>query len=366
MTPGQRLGPYVLEVEVGRGAMGVVYQALDTRSGQPVALKVLLAADVPSARERFRREAEALTRLSHPHILRILDAGVLDGKALLVTELVAGESLQRTIEQGGPFEPRRAARVCLSLAQALEHAHGHGTLHRDLKPENVLLDPRGEPRLTDFGLVRLTDLSTQGTLSASGQFMGTPGYWPPEQALGQRDRIDVRSDVYGLGAILYALLCGQPPQRGKTLMDYLDHVDEPPTPPRQHRPEIPRDLEAVCLRCLQPDPDDRYPDMGEVAHALQQTLRAPSRSSSRGALLASAGAAAVVGGLGLAAWLALSTGPAPAAPPPDLAEVAPESAPPTDETAQRTGEPTPLRAEDNPHLMEARRLFEDGQSLRAL
>ena len=308
----QRVGPYLLEGELGRGAMGVVYRA---RRGQepPVALKLILDLGDPDALERFRREAHGACRFDHPHLVRVLDFGVEGGRPYLVLGLLEGPSLQEVLRVG-PLPISDALAWARSLAGGLAHAHACGVLHRDVKPENVILTEQG-PVLTDFGLAKLA-LDRQ-SLTQTGQVLGTPAYMAPEQAFGARAQIGAPSDVYGLGALLYALLCGLPPFRGSSALAILSQVtEEQPAPPSSLRAEVSPALDALVLRCLEKDPQARFPDMQSLAEALDALLEAtpeaapaPGARAARrplplglalagGALLAAGLVAARLGGAG--------------------------------------------------------------------
>jgi hypothetical protein len=251
---------------LGRGGMGVVYKARQVRLGRVVAVKVLLAGAHAGEQDlaRFRTEAEAVARLQHPHIVQIHEVGEHEGLPFFSMEYVEGKSLARAVA-GTPLPPAMAAAVVQVLARAMHHAHERGVVHRDLKPANVLLVPRqpaaGDPgpaaapgvrdftlKVTDFGLAKRAEDAGQ---TPSGAILGTPSYMAPEQAGGQGKAVGPRSDVYALGAILYELLTGRPPFRAATPVDTLQEVlGEEPVPPRLLQPKVPRDLEAVCLKCL--------------------------------------------------------------------------------------------------------------------
>lgn len=277
---GRRVGPFVIERDLGRGAQGAVLQARDTRSGVSVALKVLTST-ADKVRRRFLREGQALASLRHPHILAVREV-VEAPSPLLVVDLVDGSSLQARLDAEGPLPPAEAAAIACKLALAVDYAHQVGVLHRDLKPDNVLL-AGGEPVLVDFGLARLTDPDEHTRVTEEGQVLGTPGYWPPEQAAGEREP-DARSDVYGLGATLYALLTGGPPFHAETLMEALAQVARAaPEPPSRRRPGVPPALDAVVLRCLEKEPADRYPTARALAHDLEAHLQgtAPAPAAAR-------------------------------------------------------------------------------------
>ncbi|RMG07105.1 MAG: serine/threonine protein kinase, partial [Planctomycetota bacterium] len=262
-----RVGPYLVEALLGRGGVGVVYRARDERSGRSVAVKVLQGGDAED-RLRFAREARAAARLRGPGIVAVVDVGQHGGHPYLVMELVEGESLQARLERTGPLPPEEAARVLEGVARAVARAHAQGILHRDLKPANVLLDREGTPWLTDFGLARRVGDEAE-RLTLSGTVLGTPAFLPPEQALGDRARVGPQSDVYGLGATLYAALTGRPPFPGRSVLAVLARVvEEAPPAPRALRPELPPELEALCLACLAKDPAARPAGAATFADAL--------------------------------------------------------------------------------------------------
>jgi tetratricopeptide (TPR) repeat protein len=263
-----RIGRYDTERELGRGAMGVVYAARDPE-GRPVALKLLLPGT--AARERrFEREVEALLRMRHENVLRLLDAGEHQGWRFLVTELIEGETLEQRLTRG-PLEPVEAARITRDIARGLAHAHEHDVLHRDVKPSNVLLEKSGRALLVDFGLTR--DAATPGSLTQSGQLLGTPGFWSPEQARGARALVGPKTDVFGAGATLYAALTQEPPAQGESMQEVLIATCErAPTPPSGVHPGIDRDLEEICLRALEKEPDERFESAAALADALDAWL----------------------------------------------------------------------------------------------
>ncbi len=262
--------------EIGRGGMGVVIEARDATLDRTVAVKVLLAGDLASeaARERFRTEARAAARLRHRNVVTVHEVGEDDeGRAFLVMDLVEGESVATRLGRDGPLPPREAARIAAAVATGLAYAHGRFILHRDVKPQNVLLDADGEALLTDFGLAKEIGEAAATGPTASGHAIGTPGFMPPEQAAGDLERIDRRADVWGVGATLYAMLLGHAPFEGASAAEVIFRVlREAPTPPSRERPEIDRDLETICLRCLEKEPDARYGSAGELAADLQRWL----------------------------------------------------------------------------------------------
>ena len=281
-TPSSRapvIGPYRLVAEVARGGSGVVYQAL-APSGEPVALKLLsLRVASESTRRRFLREVRSLLRLRHPHVLRVLDAGEVAHVPYLVLPWVEGESLAERVQREGPLAPAEALALGVKLAQALEHCHAHGVIHRDLKPENVLIAADGEPLLADFGLAK--ELDAVDSVTSEGAILGTPGYWPPEQARGDLSAVGPRSDIYGLGAVLYALLTGRPPSAGQTIMALFSSADRTPLPPSSLQPGIPPAVDAVVMRCLARDPADRWSSASELGQALQAWQERPRRRTAR-------------------------------------------------------------------------------------
>ncbi|RMG10670.1 MAG: serine/threonine protein kinase [Planctomycetota bacterium] len=275
----ERIGDYEVLAEVARGGMGAVYRARDPQLGRDVAIKVLRPAGRPTEhyRKRLLREAKALAKLNHPGVVAVHRVGEQDGQPYLVMDWVEGETLQARLEREGPFAPRLAAEVVRRLAETLHYAHGEGVLHRDLKPENVLVTTEGDLRITDFGLSKDLNASGSGTqLSLPGAYLGTPGFWPPEQALGRLEQVGPRSDVYALGATLYALLTGQPPYVAgcKNIPEVLRRMSEgPPRSPSVLRPGLDPRLEAICLGAMSPEPEQRPPSANALAEALEDYVR---------------------------------------------------------------------------------------------
>jgi len=274
-----RIGHYEVHDELARGGMGVVYRALDSRSGARVVLK-LLHVDSEKARRRLAREADAMRRLEHPNVIRLHDAGEHRGRPFLVLPYVEGASLQERLDREGPQPVAEAIQIGLQVGQALGAAHALGLLHRDVKPANVLVDGarRDRVKLTDFGLVKDTAPGRAPTLSLSlkGRFLGTPGFWPPEQAFGRLEQIGPPADVYALGALLYALLSGRPPRSHESLALALDGFDEPVEPLAA---PVPGWLNALVLGCLATDPAAR-PPLPRVLEELEAP-RAEAPSSSK-------------------------------------------------------------------------------------
>jgi WD40 repeat protein len=263
---------YEILGELGRGGMGVVYKARQLRLNRLVALKILRATpDVaPDQHARFVVEGEALARLQHPNVVQIYDVGFYQQQLYFALELVEGGSLAEKLA-GQPMPVREAAALLACLAEAMHDTHARGILHRDLKPGNVLLTPNGVPKVTDFGLAKTVDVDLK--LTRTGDLLGTPAYMAPEQALGQRSRIGPWTDIYALGVILYEVLTGRPPFLAATYQELLQQVTwHEPVSPRQLQPQVPRDLETICLKCLQKEPSKRYGSAGEFGEDLRRFL----------------------------------------------------------------------------------------------
>ncbi len=263
--PPARIGAYRVLEEIGRGGMAVVYKAREDNPERIVALKVLLTGchSGGERRARFRTEADTIARLRHGHIVQVFEAGEHDGLPFLALEFCDGGSLAQRLG-GVPQAPAAAAALVEPLAQALEHAHQAGVIHRDLKPANVLLTADGQPKVSDFGLAK----AERPELTATGAVLGTPSYMAPEQAAGSRT-VGPAADVYALGAILYELLTGRPPFQGATALETMEQVrHQEPVPPRRLQPKVPRDLETICLKCLEKEPARRYANAGALADDL--------------------------------------------------------------------------------------------------
>ena len=264
-----RLGPYEILSELGRGGMGLVFRARHVELGREVALKTLNLDGSEEALLRFRSEAQTMAQLRHDNIVPIHDVGEDQGTLYLSMDLVPGGSLQDRLKAEGALEPQEAARLAIGLARGLAHAHSKAIIHRDMKPANVLLDDRGRPLITDFGLAR--SLQADGIqLSRTGALLGTPAYMPPEQVEGDRARVDERADIYALGATLYQMVTGRPPFSGATmealLLRILTSEPEPPRSPDGRA--LPRDLETIILKCLEKSIVQRYAS----AEALREDL----------------------------------------------------------------------------------------------
>jgi tetratricopeptide (TPR) repeat protein len=263
-------GDYELSRVLGRGGMGVVYKARQVSLNRPVALKMIRAGLWAGDEEirRFRNEAEAIANLDHPQIVTVHEVGEHSGQHYFSMKLVEGPSLAERLEAYAA-KPREAAKLVAEVARAVHHAHQRGILHRDLKPSNILLDREGRPHVTDFGLAR--KLEGNGSLSVSGSIVGTPSYMSPEQASGTRQGITTATDIYGLGALLYATLTGRPPFQADSVVETLRQVQEKvvEAPSRLNR-KIDLDLETICLKCLDKDPGRRYGSAEAMAEDLER------------------------------------------------------------------------------------------------
>lgn len=269
-------GDYVLLEEIARGGMGVVYRARQVSLNRIVAVKVARGDDSGSMSDskRFHFEAEATARLDHPNIVPIHEVGEINGRAFFSMALVEGKSLAEKIVVD-PMPAKAAARLMAQVADAVAYAHAQGVVHRDLKPANILLDEKGQPRITDFGLAKIVD--TNSSITRAGEVLGTPNYMPPEQAAGRNDEVGTLSDVYSLGATLYALITGRPPFQSATVLETLNQVlFRDPIPPRTLNPAVDRDLDTICLKCIAKRPDQRYATATAFADDLRRFLNGNS------------------------------------------------------------------------------------------
>ena len=306
---GRRVGDFELHEELGRGGMGVVYRATQISLNRAVALKMILPGRLASATDlsRFRAEAEAAAKLKHPHVVSVHEVGEFDGQPFFIMPLIEGTTLAKRLADG-PLLAREAAELLVPICRAVAAAHRHGILHRDLKPSNILIDLEGRPYVTDFGLAkrlrehqhdapasdqanvegdhslsrrdrgdhslaRRAKNETASSLTATGAIIGTPSYMAPEQAAGQRGEVGPASDIYSLGAILFAMLTGRPPFQAASPVDtILQVLEQDPIPPHVLNPSADPDLELIALKCLQKPSDLRYASADALADDLQAFL----------------------------------------------------------------------------------------------
>jgi len=287
--PPHSLDDYDLLEPIGQGGMGVVYKARQRSANRIVALKTMRGdRTTPEDRARFKIEAEASARLDHSHIVPVYDVGECDSQLYFSMKLIEGQTLSKLVA-AGPLPPREAARLVAAIADAVHYAHEQGILHRDLKPSNVLIDAKGEPHVTDFGLAKRVDApdaaAPEPRLTATNAILGTLSYMPPEQTDGRRHRPDRTGDVYSLGAILYELLTGRPPFLASNPIDLLLQIREhDPVAPRRLNPNIDRELELICLKCLQKPPELRYATAKQLADDLSAFLHGERPSVWSGSL----------------------------------------------------------------------------------
>ncbi len=267
-------GKYQLLEELGRGGMGVVYRAWQADLRRHVAVKMILQSRLASSDDvrRFSVEAQSAGGLMHAGIVRIHEVGQIGGQHYYTMEYIDGENLAERLKDR-PYDFQEAARCVGVVSRAVHYLHQHGVIHRDLKPSNILLDSEGNPHVTDFGLAKIFDGTDSGN-TQSGTIVGTPSYMSPEQAAGHASQISPLCDVYSLGAILYELLCGRPPFQRQTPLDTLvDVLEGEPTLLCKQNPVVPRDLELICMKCLEKDPEKRYPSAEALAEDLDRFLR---------------------------------------------------------------------------------------------
>lgn len=286
-TPVIEIPGYEMLGVLGRGGMGIVYRARQTALRREVAIKTIRsgAGADRDDQTRFRREAESIGRLQHPHVVAIFDVGEFRGCPYFSMEYCPGGTLAQWRKSHTPTLDE-AVRLFAKIAAGVAALHGLGIVHRDLKPQNVLLAANGEPKVSDFGLAKIAaDEQAEGvdaTLTQTGALLGTPAYMAPEQALGQAKRVGPAADVHALGAILYELLVGAPPFQGTSAIEVVRSVvEDEPIPPRRFRPEIPRDLELVCLKCLEKPSERRYPSARELVADLERFLAGETLSIMR-------------------------------------------------------------------------------------
>ncbi len=268
---GKQFQEYRLVEEIGRGAMGVVYKAIQETLERPVALKMIITGEAAHEDEikRFMSEASAVARLRHPNVVNIHELDVYEGTYYYTMDFIEGRDLGQLIGKNG-MDQRQAAILALKVARALAHTHSRHIIHRDLKPGNIIVDETGEPVLTDFGLACDVRSIKGGSLAAAG----TPEYMAPEQVLDFLDRVGPCTDIYSLGALLYEMLVGRPPFSGRNLTDLFAAISsQEPADPRSLRAELSAELCAIVLKCLEKDASDRYASARDLAEALGTWLR---------------------------------------------------------------------------------------------
>ncbi len=273
-TAPNPFAPYRVVRELARGGMGVVYEVVDERTKASYALKTLLEGVGPEDLVRFGREAEALGKLDHPHVVKVHSARLDTHTPYLVQDLLSGGSLRDRLRHG-PLPVAEAVAILAKVASGVGAAHAVGVLHRDLKPDNVLFDERGEPQVVDFGLAKATQVEVS-QLTQTGMIIGTPAFMSPEQVTSPRDAREA-ADIYGLGALLYAMLTGGKPFSGSLLVTLEQVVHQPPVPPSRLNARVPTTVEAVCLQALAKDPTQRPASAEALAAAAELSLQdAPS------------------------------------------------------------------------------------------
>ena len=332
----ERIGEYTIRGVLGEGGMGVVYEASHPRLDHPVALKLLLPGASEVLRARFRREATALARLDHPNLVGLLDFGQEGERPWIAMRKLEGQTLEDVLRYG-PLPPEQVAQIGASLCRALSAVHGAGLLHRDLKPENVIRAADGAITLTDFGLTKDLEIEASVALSRTGAIQGTPGYWAPEQASGKGKHATPATDIYGLGATLYALLTGKPPAEGSTFLEIVIATRERrPERPSATGVEVPEWLEEIVLRALAKEPEERFESAAAMLAELERHDSATPHASRAGLVVLGLGALVsvgllVAGGLVLSeeaapSPLAGADSPLPSAPASALASPTPASA----------------------------------------
>jgi len=276
-------GRYELEQLVGSGGMSNVFRAHDRLLERTVALKILheqYTRDEDYV-ERFRREARAVAQLAHPNIVTVIDRGEQDGRQFIVFEYIDGENLKELVARGGPLDPQDAIPLALQVARALSFAHERGLVHRDVKPQNVLLNDDGQAKVTDFGIARSLDVHG---VTQTGTVLGTSDYIAPEQARGQK--VDPKTDIYSLGAVLYELLAGDVPYKGDNFVAVaMRHVNEPPPSVLDRRPDCPVRLDLAIQRAMAKDPEQRFASMDEFIAELEACLAELDGRSDDGATM---------------------------------------------------------------------------------
>jgi serine/threonine-protein kinase len=267
-------GRYQVLKELGRGGMGIVFQAHDKELNEQVAIKILspMLSNDSEALDRMKREVSAARRITHPNVIRIHDIAEAKGLHYVSMEYFYGTTLKEHIRHGGSLSLMQSYNIASQIADGLEEAHKQGVVHRDLKSQNIIIAPSGHLKIIDFGLAHSAHL--QG-MTATGLIMGTPEYMAPEQVAGKR--VDERADIYALGIILYELFTGRVPFTGDSAIAVgFMQMKDPPLPPRNINPQLPDEIEAVILKCLQKEPSARYASVGQLKSALEKAVRAPA------------------------------------------------------------------------------------------
>ena len=273
----KQLGDFLLEKIIGRGGMGVVYLARQLSLDRPVAVKVLPKefTEHPEFVGRFNKEARVAGSLNHPNVVQVYVCGFEDGAPYFAMEFLDGESLSQSLRKNSRIAPPEASRIAEAIAKTLAYAHDNGVVHRDIKPSNVMIDRFGVVKVLDYGLAKLTMDARLSRYTKTGMFLGTPTYVSPEQAKGEH--VDIRSDLYSLGVVLYEMLTGRPPFEGRTQVDVLKkHIGEIPLSPRALAKEVPEELEAICMKLLEKKPDDRFASPRILIDALRDAQIAAS------------------------------------------------------------------------------------------
>lgn len=336
-----KIGRYEILREIARGGMGVVYKAYDPQLDRMVAVKLIKSGEFADREQiqRFQTEARAAAQLHHSGIVPVYEVGQQDSLNFLVMEFVEGKSLSQEVADA-PLNPQSAARFMQQVAEAVQFAHDRGIIHRDLKPQNILLASDGRPRILDFGLAKRQQHDS--SLTETGQILGTPSYMSPEQAQGKTDQVGRHSDVYSLGATLYYLLTGRPPFRGESQFETITQVvHREPVAPRRFNAAIPRDLETICLKCLQKQPGQRYASAQAVSDDLASFLQNETIQAKRPSQLIRVGrwivqhwvlsliiASLVIQGMVFVGWFLHSNSPATRDPSPATDQASPNDAEP--------------------------------------
>jgi serine/threonine protein kinase len=271
LAAGEAFGRYQIVKMLGKGAMGAVFLAYDPALERHVAIKIPTVRDNPVALERFYIEARATATLRSPNICPVYDVAQINGVHYISMAFIDGEPLTRLIEQSA-LELPRAAEIIIKTARGIQKAHERGVVHRDLKPDNIMIDSDGEPVVMDFGLAWRDD-GQDARLTKNGSLLGTPAYMSPEQAMGKQDLIGPTTDIYSLGVVLYHMLTQKLPFEGSVVSVLKKIVDETPKPPSAHNPSLSGEqIERICLKMMEKSPSRRYPCMGDVAQAVEESM----------------------------------------------------------------------------------------------